>query len=84
MVGLEGEGEWSMNCHHEKVSALREMLEVLDGQIHCQEFPIKRAVLGLCRLYSFLRRRRLATRYHQSAACCRSAPTAWSEASVAM
>ena len=35
MADLEGEGEWSMNCHHEKVSALREMPEVLDGQIHC-------------------------------------------------
>ena len=80
MVGLEGEGEWSMIRHHEKVSALREMPEVPDGQIHCQEFPIKRAVPGLCRLYSFLRSRRLVTRYHR----CRSAPTTWSEASVAM
>ena len=25
VVGLEGEGEWPMICHHEKVSALHEM-----------------------------------------------------------
>ena len=38
VVGLEGEGEWPMICHHEKVSALHEMPEVPDGQIHRQEF----------------------------------------------
>ena len=47
VVGLEGESEWPMIRHHEKVSALR---EVPDGQIHLQEFPVKRTVPGLCRL----------------------------------
>ena len=50
VVGLEGEGEWTMIRHHEKVSALHEMPEVPDGQIHRQEIPVKRAVPGLCRL----------------------------------
>ena len=48
--GCGGLGEWPMIRHHEKVSALHEMPEVPDGEIHRQEFPVKRAVPGLCRL----------------------------------
>ena len=48
MAGLEGMGQGLVVREHMEVSALKEVVKVLDSEINGQQFPVKGAVVHLC------------------------------------